>query len=103
MSNMNQLTDGLLSHLGKKCDGPFPDFLGLEVFLVGCEHPLVAERVGQLPAAITPEHIRYGHRDRAAGCRGAVKGLIHVLDVEVKRDRRASQRLRAAAPLLWGF
>src|SRR3546814_6084294 len=58
------------------------------------DRPAVAERVFELAVAIAPEHVLHRHRDLGAGLHRARGEAIHILDVQMDRDRRAAERLR---------
>ena len=76
MINWNRLTGGLLGHLGEEGRASFLDFFLREIFLVGRQAPLVAKRIYEIPASITPEHVGHGHLHRGAGCYGPIEGAV---------------------------
>src|SRR6266702_556910 len=96
MINWNRLTYGLC-HLGEEGRASFLDFFLREILLVGCQAPLVAEWIYELPASIAPEPVGHGHLHRGAGCYGLIEGAVHVFNKEVETNGCASKALRPAA------
>ena len=54
---------------------------------VRADRPLMTERVFDLAVTIAPEHVVERHRDLRAGAHRLLEDGIHVLDVEMDRNR----------------
>src|SRR5437660_6025463 len=83
---------GLLRH---ELRGALRHLVGRDVLHVRRYAPAVAERVLKLAGAVAVELI--GHRPHAlgAGAERACEHVVHLLDVQAERDRRAADLLRA--------
>jgi len=78
---------GGLSHLRGKLLGAALHFFRRDVLHMLCEAPLMPEGIGQLAVAIAPELIVEWHVDFGARRDGAVKGSVHVFQVQEKTAR----------------
>jgi hypothetical protein len=58
---LHESLPALQGHLSKERARAFPHFFRRKVFFVGCQVPLVTERISELPPSIAPEHIRHRH------------------------------------------
>src|SRR5271156_3549391 len=64
-------------------------FFGRHVLDVGCERPLMAERIDDDAVPVAPEHVPGRHEDGRAGVLGSLDRGVAVLDIVMQRHRRA--------------
>src|SRR5580704_3624262 len=69
---------------------PFRDFFHRQVALVGCNRPLVAERIRQLAVAVAPEHITDGHVYLCSRFYRPIKRRVYILDIDVQPHPRTA-------------
>src|SRR5437870_7949991 len=84
----------LLGHLCSPLLRSFLHLLWADVLNVRADAPEVSKRIGYLPVAIAPEHIRDRHLDGCASVGCPLERLVNVFDVKVQASGRTTESLR---------